>query len=195
MEITPVRKRRNAAATRERILKSAQRVFAEKGFVETGIRDIAAEAGVTAPLLLRYFGSKAGVFEAALIDIMVLSDFLSWPKSQLDEKMASSLTRDEDRQGTSPAVMAAAMIALSTGDPEAREITTRVAEEYAIKPTAEWLGPPHARARAAQLFLISTGFVLYTYKLPLNPGRADVLADMIEWFKKSVRDIVSPAEH
>ncbi|WP_127504550.1 TetR/AcrR family transcriptional regulator [Actinoplanes solisilvae] len=55
-------RRRNAAATREAILTSAIAAFTEHGYDGVGVRDIAADAGVTAMLVNRYFGSKEGLF-------------------------------------------------------------------------------------------------------------------------------------
>src|SRR5690348_8135347 len=54
---------RNAAATREAILESARRAFAAHGYDAAGVREIARDAGVTAMLVNRYFGSKEQLFE------------------------------------------------------------------------------------------------------------------------------------
>ncbi|GAA4972873.1 AcrR family transcriptional regulator [Nonomuraea thailandensis] len=53
---------RNAAATRQAILTSAITAFTRHGYDGVGVRDIAADAGVTAMLVNRYFGSKEGLF-------------------------------------------------------------------------------------------------------------------------------------
>lgn len=53
---------RNAAATRQAILASAVAAFTRHGYDGVGVREIAAEAGVTAMLVNRYFGSKEGLF-------------------------------------------------------------------------------------------------------------------------------------
>lgn len=65
---TPTR-RRNAAATREAILSSARRAFAQSGYDGAGVREIAAGAGVTAMLVNRYFGSKEQLF----IEVLAVS--------------------------------------------------------------------------------------------------------------------------
>lgn len=59
-------RRRNAAATRQAILKSAMRAFARSSFNGVGVREIAADAGVTAMLVNRYFGSKEKLFAEAI---------------------------------------------------------------------------------------------------------------------------------
>jgi AcrR family transcriptional regulator len=57
---------RNAAATRAAILASALRAFARHGYDGVGVRDIARDAGVTAMLVNRYFGSKEQLFAEAV---------------------------------------------------------------------------------------------------------------------------------
>src|SRR5215470_10470834 len=48
--------------TRERILEAAERLFLEKGFNATSVRDIAAEADYTTGAVYGTFKSKAEVF-------------------------------------------------------------------------------------------------------------------------------------
>lgn len=52
--------------TREAILAAARDAFAERGFDATGIRTVAAAAGVDPALVHHYFGAKEDLFRAAL---------------------------------------------------------------------------------------------------------------------------------
>ncbi|MEU6346059.1 TetR/AcrR family transcriptional regulator [Streptomyces sp. NPDC046977] len=61
------RRSRNAAATREAILSSAVEAFTRLGYDTAGVRDIAKDAGVTAMMVNRYFGSKEQLF-AEVVD-------------------------------------------------------------------------------------------------------------------------------
>lgn len=58
--------KRSAAATQERILLTARTLFSEQGFAAVSVRDIAKAAGVTHPLVHRYFGSKEELISAVL---------------------------------------------------------------------------------------------------------------------------------
>jgi AcrR family transcriptional regulator len=58
---------RNAAATREAILRSAVSAFTRAGYDGAGLREIAGAAGVTAMMVKRYFGSKEQLF-AEVVD-------------------------------------------------------------------------------------------------------------------------------
>ncbi|MBF8188780.1 TetR/AcrR family transcriptional regulator [Nonomuraea sp. K274] len=55
-----------AAETRERLLRAAADVFAERGYDGTRVADIAAAAGVSNGALYTHFGSKADLLVAAL---------------------------------------------------------------------------------------------------------------------------------
>lgn len=59
-------RRRDGARTRELLLDAARRRFTAGGYAATTVRDIADEVGVNVALINRYFGSKAGLFEACL---------------------------------------------------------------------------------------------------------------------------------
>jgi AcrR family transcriptional regulator len=58
---------RRSDATRQKILDAAREVFAADGFDRSSTRSIAAAAGVNSALIFRYFGSKAGLYEAAVL--------------------------------------------------------------------------------------------------------------------------------
>src|SRR3546814_3955666 len=82
-------KRRNAIQTKAKILAAAQQAFSETGYSQSGIRDIAAIADVSSTLLLRYYGSKTALFEAALIEAMPIADLLATPElSRFGEVLA-----------------------------------------------------------------------------------------------------------
>ena len=53
-------------ATRKRILKQAERLFAKKGIDAVSIRDITDAAGVNSAAIHYHFGSKSGLIEALL---------------------------------------------------------------------------------------------------------------------------------
>ena len=55
-----------ADATRLQVAQAALRVFAARGFASATLRDIAAEAHVTHGLIRHHFGSKEGVWRAAV---------------------------------------------------------------------------------------------------------------------------------
>ncbi|AOS61250.1 transcriptional regulator, TetR family [Actinoalloteichus hymeniacidonis] len=62
--MSPGRRERKKAATRQKIADTARRLFRERGYDAVGIRDVAAEADVAVTTLFSHFASKeALVFE------------------------------------------------------------------------------------------------------------------------------------
>ena len=65
-EAPPRRQRRNAAATREKILKAGTAEFCDKGFSGARTDAIARRAGCNIRMIYHYFGNKRGLYLAAL---------------------------------------------------------------------------------------------------------------------------------
>ncbi len=59
----------NAAGTRERILRVAERFFAERGYEGTSTRMIAEEAGVNKAMIFYYFRNKEDLYFQVLSDL------------------------------------------------------------------------------------------------------------------------------
>lgn len=60
--------RRTPVEVRRLLLEAARSLFAAKGFAGASTRDIALRAGVSEALLFRHFGTKAKLFERAILD-------------------------------------------------------------------------------------------------------------------------------
>lgn len=60
------RRLRRGPLTRKQILDSSLRLFSEKGFTRTSVRDIAQAAGITDAAIYYHFNSKRDLFEALL---------------------------------------------------------------------------------------------------------------------------------
>jgi AcrR family transcriptional regulator len=56
--------------TREKLLRAAREVFAERGLAHTKISDIATRSGVNRERVYGYFGSKEGLFDAVVNDAL-----------------------------------------------------------------------------------------------------------------------------
>ncbi|SDJ66060.1 forespore capture DNA-binding protein RefZ [Salimicrobium halophilum] len=54
--------------SKEKVLQAAGRLFFQKGYHATSVRDIAKEAGVNISLISYYFQGKQGLFETIVID-------------------------------------------------------------------------------------------------------------------------------
>jgi AcrR family transcriptional regulator len=180
---SPPRKR-DAQATRARILEAAQHAFSVTGYSHTGIREIARRAGTSSTLLLRYYGSKASLFEAALTDAVSIAPVVAQPRAQLGKALAEALLDPVNE------IRPPLMIALAAGDPEAAAIAARVTEDHIIAPMARWLGPPDGRTRALKMAMLATGLVSYLRQLPLRKVTAAEQQRIADWFAEAVQAIV-----
>jgi AcrR family transcriptional regulator len=79
--------RRRSDQTRAAILAAARRRFAADGFERTTIRAIAADAGIDPSMVMRYYGSKDGLFSAAADLDLQLPDLAAVPREQLGETL------------------------------------------------------------------------------------------------------------
>lgn len=155
---SPIR-RRNAVVTREAILASAQRAFAQAGYEGAGVREIAAGAGVTAMLVNRYFGSKEKLFAEAIAATMKTPTILSAQNlaSPLSAKdMADALvkiTRAEDNPLTGFLILLRSVSSKSAADIGREQI-----EDGHQKTLAASLNGDFAEQRAAVLLSLIAGF-------------------------------------
>ncbi len=88
-------RRPGQSGTREAILDSARKLFADNGFDKTSVRSIAAAAGVDSALVHHYFGTKQDLFVAAIqlpIDPRILVRALdSVPLAELGEHLVRTV--------------------------------------------------------------------------------------------------------
>jgi AcrR family transcriptional regulator len=157
---------RSAAETKARIVSVAQHLFATKGYSHAGLREIARMAEVAPSLLVKHFGSKAQLFEAALIaSIFPIGEFQA-DRSKFGEAIVNAII---DRGFE---IFAPAMIGLSLGDTQSREIAARVVREQIIEPIAQWLDEDghldQTIARSVSVFMITTGYALCTRNMDLE---------------------------
>lgn len=62
----PAARKRDAAATRARILEAARAAFAREGFAGARVEQIARGAATNVQMIYRYFGDKEGLYRAVL---------------------------------------------------------------------------------------------------------------------------------
>jgi len=172
-------KRRNPARTKARILARAFDLFASRGYARTGMRDIAEAAEVATSLVVRYFGTKAALFEHALVEAIRTRGFFVRDKQGFGQKMAELVVKAPDAE-------IPAMVMLAIADVESREIAQAVTRDLIIRSLAEWLGPPNATARALHMLILLNGFTLQTRHLMTGP----VLPETVGWLARALQAIV-----
>ena len=139
---------------RDKLLAAAGELFASHGFDGTTTREIADRAGVDATLIARYFGSKAGLYLAALR--VELGD--EPPPSLLDpDRMRTLLGRLEDR-GPGPVFQAAVR---SHEDQSVQAAAREALHARLVDPlAAAYAGDPRAVLRAELAVAAFAGIAL-----------------------------------
>lgn len=173
---------RNAAATRDAILASARRSFAEHGYDGAGVREIAAGAGVTAMLVNRYFGSKEQLFEELLAAAMNAPAVMSSGNVQAEnapQTLARSLV---DATGGTP-LDGFRMIINSASNPGAADLIRTQIEKYHHRLVASSIEGEDAEARAALVLSLIAGFQFMRQMVGLSAFKdasPDTLAALLE---------------
>lgn len=169
-----------SAHTKACMVAVAQAIFARHGYSQAHTRDIARAAGVSPSLIIRHFGSKEGLFEAALVDAATLGDLLRFSRAGLGKRLVGSIASVPDRAKW-PSILA-----LSAGDPQANTIISKVVASQLIEPLSQFLGTPDARERAEIILMICTALVLGAHGLD---GRRPTTA-MSCWAEESIQELV-----
>jgi AcrR family transcriptional regulator len=171
-------RRRDAAATREAILAAAVAAFAERGYRAVTVREVARAAGVDPALVVRYFGSKAGLFAEGVgaIGASGIAEALAGPAVGLADRLADHLA---GKEGTD----SLAMLVLSVSDPDGRALLSQLAADHLEGPVAAALaaaGVPgaEARGRARAVTVVVVGNALAAVVLGGAPDR-DRLAALL----------------
>ena len=149
---------RNAAATREAILASAIHNFARAGYDGVGVREIAGDAGVTAMLVNRYFGSKEQLFAEAVETSFAPAVFISESPQSLTRDAASSLVSRSapDAEELVPFLI----LVRSASNPRATELVRDAIERHVGKRLTSQLPEPGARLRSDVVLSLISGVLL-----------------------------------
>jgi AcrR family transcriptional regulator len=150
-------RRRDAAATRAALLAAARRRFAEQGYDNCGMREIASEAGVDAALVSRYFGCKEELFGEALSCSGDPDRLIQGDPADFGARVAHELVYEPTDGDKFEGLL---IILRSLTSPRACEIAQRSGRERFLEPFAQWLGGPDARVRARLALSVIMGMAL-----------------------------------
>jgi AcrR family transcriptional regulator len=172
---------RDAAASKNALLRAAQSLFGQQGFEGTTTREIGERAGVDAALIARYFGSKAHLYIAALI-----AEDAEGTPSEYDglEQMADVVVTRADRRGPGPILQA---IVRSDTSAEIRNaaldrLARRLVEPLVFNMRSQDIDRPQLRAQVAvsALFGVSLGRSLGWFDEIGSVSREELVALVVD---------------
>ncbi|MBO9500260.1 TetR/AcrR family transcriptional regulator [Brevundimonas sp. A19_0] len=181
---------RNANATRAAILEAAETRFARESYDEVGMRDIAADAGVDPALIVRYFGSKEGLFRAALESCQEGSTLLEGDRATFGTRIAHELVYGSARPRKMQGLQ---MILLSAASAKALEVVRASSKERFLDPFVDWIGGDDAMVRGRLAAAVMMGMKVsreVTGGLDLCEAHCKLLEQRLA---RSLQDIIDGA--
>jgi AcrR family transcriptional regulator len=179
---------RNASQTRADILSAARRRFATEGYERTTLRAVAADVGVDAALVIRYFGSKQDLFAAAAEFAIELPDLSNVDPDDVAGTLLPRFFAVWEDDETFVALLRAAMTSQIAADTLRRVFAEQVA------PKLSTATPDHPVQRIGLMGAFVIGLATTRYVL-VNPPIADLSRDELSrWAAPVIRQLlVGPA--
>lgn len=153
--------------TRAAILTAARHLLASRGYEATTIRAVAKEAGIDPSMVMRYYGSKDGLFAAAVDVNLHLPLASELPVDRIGEMLARHLISRWEGELSDEFI---SLLLRSAGTNKgAAEQFRRIFEGQVLKFVRELTGDgPDARRRAAMVSsqVLGLSYCRYILELP-----------------------------
>jgi AcrR family transcriptional regulator len=164
-------RRPGVSGTREAILDAARRAFAEHGYQRATIRGVAELAGVDPALVHHYFGTKQGLFVAAVQlpvnPVEQLSALLADEPELVGQRMIGVFLSVWDLAANNSPLLALFRSAVS--DEQAAAMLREFITEEVLGRIAEGLGSPDAKLRATLVGSQLVGLMMARYIIRVEP--------------------------
>ena len=163
---------RGTTTTKADILAGARQRFLERGYDGVTLRAVAADAGVDVALISYYFGSKKGLFGAAMAlganPALLLAGELQGPLNSLPERVIRTVLRVWDDPVSGPTLRA--FLDGIVRDPQVARIFGEMMEQEMIPAIAGRLGGGAEASRRASLVTSQLGgMILSRYVIRIEP--------------------------
>ena len=163
---------RGTTTTKADILTAARRRFLEVGYDGVTLRAVAAEAGVDVALISYHFGSKKGLFGAAMAlganPALLLAGELQGPLNTLPERLVRTVLRVWDDPETGPTLRS--LLEGMVRDPQVARMFAGMMEQEMLPAIAGRLGGgADATRRAAVATSQLGGLIMSRYVLRVEP--------------------------
>ena len=167
-------RRRDAAATKARLLAAARELFLAHGYNATGLREVAAKAGVDVTLVRRYFGSKQRLFAQATDVSENVEEILDAADEAVGRTMISRVLAA--RQDVDAPLFA---LLRSSGDPSVVARLNAQLDQGLTRNLAKRISADNPRIRADMIAALLLGIGVQRVllkKKPMSSARDDDIA-------------------
>lgn len=187
MHANRTHKKRDAEATANRILSAAQTVFQQRGYDGATTREIADLAGINMALITRYYGSKLGLFKAAVLPHLSIEQLIDVPIENLAEVLAANYSNTSAKEGFDP--FAAMLRSISSVD--AGPLLVETLKRQAVDPLSATLAGEDVSARVTLILTQLAGLVLQFRILGMPPDSEEEKEAVRTRLEKYLRSLVA----
>lgn len=157
---------------RERVLAAAAKAFSRAGYDAVGVREIAAMADTDPAIVMRLFGSKAGLFEALADHAFGADEIFEGPLETLGKRLASHLMLPIFPVTDTDEIDDFHLLLRSATSLTAAPILSAALHRALIDPLALRIDGKDARVRAALITAQVLGFATLRFALGSPPIEA-----------------------
>jgi AcrR family transcriptional regulator len=186
---------RGTTTARADILAAARRRFLDDGYDRVTLRAVAGEAGVDVALISYYFGSKKGLFGAAMAlevnPAELLARELDGPLNSLPERLVRTVVRAWDDPESGPSLRS--FLEAVVRDPQMARGFRELMEHEMLPRISERIGGgADATRRAAVMASQIAGMILARYVLRLEPIASMAPDQLVRRMAPGLRAALSP---
>ncbi|MBB4930464.1 AcrR family transcriptional regulator [Lipingzhangella halophila] len=170
--------RRSSEETKREILAAARERFATDGYDRATIRAIAADASIDPSMVMRYFGSKEGLFAAAAEFDLDMPDLGRVPREDAGTTLAGHFFRRWEDDNESLRILLRTAV---TEESVAERMRAIFAEQLVPTIAALTGDTESARGRAGLVATQMLGVALCRYVLRMPPVAAMDRQEIVGW--------------
>jgi AcrR family transcriptional regulator len=159
-------KPKKSDTTRSRIIEAARERFRKEGYERATIRKVAADAKIDPSMVMRYFESKRGLFDAAMTVELRIPDLSQHPRDKLGEAL---ITHFLNRWEAPDADSLQLLLRSSASNEAAADRMRSVFRNQLVAMVARLRGEEKDAREVAALIATQTiglAYILYILKLP-----------------------------
>jgi AcrR family transcriptional regulator len=148
---------RSAARTKLEIMKAARARFSAENYERVGLRDIAADAGVDATLIARYFGSKEQLLRNVMTEFINDTPLTEGDRSTFGERFVTAFIKPGEHRLEHEFYLLLLRVLMI---PDLQPLVADVMQDKLISPFERWLGGDSAQLRSKLIYALFTGTLM-----------------------------------
>jgi AcrR family transcriptional regulator len=174
---------RSGAESKQRILQTARELFGQHGYTGTSVRAVAAAAGVDPSMVFYFFGTKQGLFSAA-IDMSenvpaAIESIFAGGRDTIGERVVRALVENLDASDRTPLVM---LTRSAPTDAQSAALLREFIDREITGRLAALLDAPDAALRASMVNVQILGLAVARYIVRIEPIASASVDELVASF-------------